>query len=289
MISLPRCLTIVAVPALLTVGCSSDPVNPPDDSQNNEPPTPAVAQVTLTPRDPILAAFGATRQLTAGAKDAAGNMISNPTLTWTSRSPAVATVDGSGVVTGVSAGTAQIVASANGVADSTTITILQAHEGLGIGAGEHHSCGLTTAGKAYCWGLASEGELGTGSANPAPSPSAVVGGLVFSSITVGYFQTCGLTGAGKAYCWGTNTGSGGGSSTPVGVQGAHVFTMLSSGRDHTCGVTDTGAGFCWGADFAGALGTGSNNVTGIPTAVSGGLTLAAVAAGMFHTCGLTTG
>jgi alpha-tubulin suppressor-like RCC1 family protein len=65
------------------------------------------------------------------------------------------------------------------------------------------TCGLTTAGAAYCWGSSGYGDLvGTGHVGVVVSPLAVVGGLTFRSLAAGGAYTCGLTTSGVAYCWG---------------------------------------------------------------------------------------
>ncbi len=43
----------------------------------------------------------------------------------------------------------------------------------GIAVGDHHTCGWTTAGVAYCWGRNDHGELGTGNGDEALVPTAV--------------------------------------------------------------------------------------------------------------------
>jgi uncharacterized protein YjdB len=87
-----------------------------------------------------------------------------------------------------------------------------------VSAGASHTCAVTTAGNAYCWGDNSRGQLGTGSVggpqscthdpNPAfpcsTSPAAVVGGLRFASVSAGGDYTCGITTSGVTYCWGSN-------------------------------------------------------------------------------------
>ena len=65
---------------------------------------------------------GNTVQLSDTVKDASGNVLS-PTVTWTSRSPAVATVSTSGLVTAQGAGSAVIVAQAGSVADSMIVAV----------------------------------------------------------------------------------------------------------------------------------------------------------------------
>ena len=64
-----------------------------------------------------------------------------------------------------------------------------------------YTCGITTAGQAYCWGYGSNGRLGDGQTDRQTSPTPVTGGLLFSSLD-GASQTCGATTQGAAYCWG---------------------------------------------------------------------------------------
>src|SRR5439155_1640308 len=69
-----------------------------------------VASVTVSPATVSLQP-GQTRQLTATPKDAGGNSLSGRVVTWASGSTAVATVSGSGLVSGVAAGSATITAT----------------------------------------------------------------------------------------------------------------------------------------------------------------------------------
>lgn len=69
-----------------------------------------VATITISPATASIAVNG-TQQYTAVAKDSGGNTVSGATYTWTSSSPAVATVNANGLATGVAAGTSMITAS----------------------------------------------------------------------------------------------------------------------------------------------------------------------------------
>src|SRR5579875_1340555 len=86
--------------------------------------TPTVASIAISPASPSIA-VGATQQFTATAKDSSGNTISGVTFAWSSSATGVATINSSGLATGVSAGTTQITASSGGVtspADTLTVT-----------------------------------------------------------------------------------------------------------------------------------------------------------------------
>ncbi|MCA1683700.1 MAG: hypothetical protein LC708_01010, partial [Actinobacteria bacterium] len=167
---------------------------------------------------------------------------------------------------------------------------------LQIVAGGTHSCGLTPAGAAYCWGSDADGQLGDGTAGGnSPTPGAVSGGHTFASLAAGGRHTCGVRTDGAAYCWGYDhfgqmgDGTPGGvSPTPGAVTGGHTFASLATGDMHTCGVRSDGTAYCWGNDGNGQLGDGTTGPLANPTpgAVAGGHTWASLAAGGIHTCGV---
>jgi hypothetical protein len=66
---------------------------------------------------------GATVALVANLLDNNGTVIGPATVTWTSRTPGVATVDGAGLVTGVAAGTAVIVGTGGAFSDSMLVRV----------------------------------------------------------------------------------------------------------------------------------------------------------------------
>lgn len=86
---------------------------------------PAVASVTVTSPSPSLE-VGSTLLFSATAKDASGANIAGKTFAWESQSPAVATVDANGVVSGVSAGSSVIKATVDGKSGLANITVLPA-------------------------------------------------------------------------------------------------------------------------------------------------------------------
>lgn len=80
-----------------------------------------VASVEVTPATANLA-VGNKLQLSAVAKDAGGAILSGRSMTWSTSSAQIASVV-AGLVTGVSAGTVQIAATAEGQSDTATITV----------------------------------------------------------------------------------------------------------------------------------------------------------------------
>lgn len=133
-----------------------------------------------------------------------------------------------------------------------------------VDVGWSHICGLTTTGKAYCWGQNGAGQLGIGTFSPwATTPQPAAGDLVFKSISVGGAHTCGVTTAAQGYCWGwgingrLGNGSTANRNVPTLVSGGLMFESISAGFEHTCGATTEGAVYCWGVGSSGRLGNGT--------------------------------
>jgi alpha-tubulin suppressor-like RCC1 family protein len=143
-----------------------------------------------------------------------------------------------------------------------------------IYAGGDHSCALTAAGKAYCWGDNRAGQVGDGSGTDRTQPVEVQTTASFEELSLGAGHTCGRTGGGVVLCWGAGgkgqlgTGGRGNQSKPVRVAGDGPFTSVSAGGAHTCAATATQA-FCWGENVRGQLGDGTIIPKPAPTVVLG--------------------
>jgi alpha-tubulin suppressor-like RCC1 family protein len=206
-----------------------------------------------------------------------------------------------------------VTCTAAGECSMVPLKVAGNHRFLSASLGAWHSCALTDAGAAYCWGSNVYGQLGSGSPsiNLVRTPTAVAGGLTFASLHAGRWHTCGITTAGETYCWGWDNwgqlGTGdppsdrclfpGGqtqipcSPEPMKVTGDHDFVDIEAREKATCGITATRTIFCWGGEVGGTDATECQNelpdprCTRTPLVQAGGATYS----GMLMTAGMICG
>jgi Regulator of chromosome condensation (RCC1) repeat len=145
-----------------------------------------------------------------------------------------------------------------------------------LAVGEDHTCALTSAGGALCWGDNEDGDLGDGTATDRDAPVSVSGlssGVI--ALAAGR-HTCALTSAGGVLCWGNNDvgelgdGTTAHRPTPVAVSGLRSgVTAVSASADGTCALTSAGGVVCWGDNMFGQLGDGTTTERLTPVHVSG--------------------
>ena len=255
----------------------------------------AVASVTVDPAA-ITVGAGLAVQLAATVVGTSGDTLINRLVTWSSSAPAIASVDGNGLVTGHAAGSATITATSESIDGNADVTVQVNLAFPALDGGYSHTCSLTSNGVTYCWGLNTDGQLGNGAVNNGSAvPIRVSGNVTFASLYPGGVQTCALTAAGAAWCWGSNqsgqlgTGDTVSSPVPVPVSGGLVFAQVSGGFAHVCGLTTNGSAYCWGSNIYGELGNGNTTQRSVPTLVSGGHQFVTLSARGAHSCGITTG
>ncbi|MGH7653075.1 MAG: Ig-like domain-containing protein [Gemmatimonadaceae bacterium] len=84
---------------------------------------PTAATVTLARDTATLVLPGGSTQLIATARDTAGKLIQNPVIAWQSSAPLVASVNSTGLVTGIAAGAANITATVDAASVSAAIQV----------------------------------------------------------------------------------------------------------------------------------------------------------------------
>lgn len=276
------------------------------------------ATITVILRDGPAVTEGDTTRARAEVRDAAGHLIPNLPLTWSTTDPAAATIDAAGKITALRGGTPNVVATTGSVTGSATLRVYGLLRVALVDAGGHHSCALTAAGQAYCWGWNPAGQLGVPASGDAVAvPVAVQTGARFSTISVSARpdpqpaasargHSCGITREGALLCWGENgqgqTGipAGGVAHSPAQVAGGRTWAAVTTGGRHTCGITTGGQTYCWGLNAEGQVGATTTELcTGegspgpdqrcarAPRLVAEELDFTRISAGTAHTCALT--
>ncbi|HJQ21345.1 MAG TPA: hypothetical protein VJ867_13440 [Gemmatimonadaceae bacterium] len=149
---------------------------------------------------------------------------------------------------------------------------------VSVSAGYFHSCGITIADYAYCWGINGSGELGDGTNLSRHIPNPTTGATQFRQVTASNAHSCGVTPDDTAYCWpgSVSAPTEDPPRIPTLVAGLGGLDRVSAAKvtGRTCGITTTGASYCWGG-------------SGPTFAVGGAPVFVRIATGSAHTCGLT--
>ncbi|MBC7954322.1 MAG: hypothetical protein H7Y33_00450 [Cytophagales bacterium] len=100
-----------------------------------------------------------------------------------------------------------------------------------IAPGTSHVCALRVDGRVRCWGVGSQGQLGTGSPDTIGDSVGEMGDALS----------------------GVDLGTAADGTTPLRA------VQLASGQNHSCALLETGAVKCWGANNSGQLGRGDDS------------------------------
>lgn len=123
-----------------------------------------------------------------------------------------------------------------------------------VSADSASTCGLRSNGKAYCWGINGQGQLGDNTLVDKDVPTEVTGNYGdWTSLYGGGGLTCGIRSSDKLYCWGNNQyGAVGNSTNPTDAQVPALVAgswqeFDTSGGNGVCAIKNTDKkGYCWG-------------------------------------------
>jgi alpha-tubulin suppressor-like RCC1 family protein len=122
-------------------------------------------------------------------------------------------------------------------------------------AGENATCGLDKAGGLFCWGLSTNGILGTSvtdnKAHDTPVKIDLPGPAAEVAIGIGG-HACARLATGAVHCWGKNEhgqlgdGTTKDRSAAAPVKGLENATRIAAGLETSCAIAEGGRLFCWG-------------------------------------------
>jgi uncharacterized protein YjdB len=265
----------------------------------------SVASVDVLPAR-VVFTIGDTFTFIAAPFDDGGQRIdAGLDVGWRVVDESIATVDASGTVTAIAAGTTQLVGTIAGVEGNAElvvedavlegITIDQAPLVLAPTRGATLTASLTWQDAAppnlptVAWSssapavatVSSNGEVAaiapgqaTIEARAGGFSDTVVVEVVgdFNEVAAGAEHACARI-RGVVFCWGSDAdGQLGHDENGFASVGDIEFDQVATGRAHTCGRTATGQVWCWGANDHGQLGVGDTTSRDTPTQVSGTFT-----------------
>ena len=167
-----------------------------------------------------------------------------------------------------------------------------------LAASGSSTCGITTSGPLYCWGLA--GNVNPQQMTSIPSAILTPGNYspFFNQIAIGNRHVCGLI-SGEVDCYGNDEYGQGGSDpnatfyypgtkillVALGTDLRSGVTRVASQGDFTCAEVNSTVR-CFGYNYDGNLGNAAGGFSWASQAVGNGKQLGSVATGWRHACAL---
>jgi len=154
--------------------------------------------------------------------------------------------------------------------------------------GGTHTCALTNAGAAHCWGSMWDGQLGNGIVQPyrtTGTPTAVLqGDHRIAKLVLGRGFSCGLTTTGRLLCWGYGSHVSV-TGIPTVLNDTRRYIDIAAGDWSTCLLDANQEAYCLGANDRGQLGSDVESYKPLPTKVNTTTKFTELTVGGVHACG----
>ncbi|HUQ84639.1 MAG TPA: Ig-like domain-containing protein [Gemmatimonadaceae bacterium] len=189
-------ITAIAAGSVTIVATSEGITGASTLSVTSAAPAPiAAVSVTVSPSTVVA---GGTSQATVRLTDAAGNVLTGRTIAWSSSMPSLATINASGTLTAIAAGTSTISATSEGKTGANTLTVTAPvlpptvasvtvtvnPTSVNVGQTSQASAVAKASNGSVITGRAISFVMSTGGANASVSSSGVVTGVAAGSATV---------------------------------------------------------------------------------------------------------
>ncbi len=248
--------------------------------------------ITVSPVRPYVSLQQSTRLVAELKID--NVVVPDAVFEWESETPDLATVDQNGIVTGVAAGEAKIVARFGATIRRADVAVYSLHKGVATGG--THTCTAKADGRVTCWGANDSMQAGREDMADAATAQEVIirGGQSVLGIYAGVDHSCATTNMGNAMCWGNNQttqlgplATGLEQAVPAQVAFGSPVRQMALGEDFSCALLENSVLRCWGGNSDKIINASSDAVVAQPTALHPGVIFQEITAGRAHMCGLT--
>ena len=200
--------------------------------------------------------------------------VTNEKINFKSRDNQIATVDGSGLVTGIAYGTTQIEVTTNKLPNTVLVDVEVLRKDditmPKVVSGQDFSVGLKADGTVWTWGYNYYGQLGLGDNSNRYKPTQInISDVV--DIAAGSNHVLILTKDGKVYSFGSNSygqlGRDGNTLTPEVIPDLENVAKIAASSYHSMAITEDGSVYTWGYNGYGQLGNGTRTSNAKPSKI----------------------
>lgn len=265
------CLAVAILTLGLLFGCGGGESS--QDSASGEEEAPKLLSIAVSPSEATVAVgTQQTFSVTGEYSDGSSSAVTEGIIWSTSSSDAATVVASTGVATGRSVGSANIIASVGAIQNQATIIVKAPYSVAS--AGSEHSLAIRADGTLWAWGGNLFGQVGDGSLKNISKPIMVGTAKNWVALASGEFHNLALRSDGTLWSWGYNLNGqlgdgtpGLNKSVPAKVGNLTTWTAVAAGKAHSVALKKDGTLWTWGRNFSGQLGDGTLSDRSLPVQI----------------------